>query len=271
LRRIAVAIVGTLLVAGCGVPADSGFEAIEPEDIPFGADDTTTTTTTTTTVPDSTTAPSTPTGSTSLETTTTVVDTEPVELFFVTGSSIDPRLTSITRALSRPASLIQVTAALEEGPPPDIGAGLRSVVPDGLVTRVTERGGIAEIELDDEVFNEVAGGDQDSLVAQLVLTLGNRPGVGQVLFTREGEPFLIRVPSRGNILSDQPVAADDFESLLLDAVIPPPTSPTTTSIDEPPPEPTGPPTTEETRRTTTTTTATTTTTTTTRPPRPRSG
>ena len=81
------------------------------------------------------------------------------------------------------------------------------------------------------MFSEVADSDQDSLVAQLVLTLGNRPGVGQVLFTRDGEPFLVRVPSRGNILSSSPVAADDFESLLLDAVNPPPTS-TATSIAE---------------------------------------
>ena len=97
------------------------------------------------------------------------------------------------------------------------------MVPDDLVISVVEDGGVAVVEFDDEAFGEVANSDQDALIAQLVFTLGQRPGVGQVQFMRGGEPFLVRVPSRGNILSDDPVAADDFEALLTDAVNPPPT------------------------------------------------
>jgi spore germination protein GerM len=246
-------------ISACGVPDSSDFEPIRSEDIPFGLDDTTTTASTTT-VPD--TNPSSNTqahdGVTSVETTTTVVDTEPVELYFVTESSFDPRLTSVTRALSRPAGLSQVIAALEEGPPDDTGTGLKTLVPDGLVTAVREEFGVAVVEFDDEVFSEVPDSEQDPLIAQLVLTMGSRPGVGQVQFLKDGENLFVRVPSRGNALSALPVAADDFVSLLSDATNPPPTSsePSAPTTETPPPtsgEATST-TTRPPRRTTTTTT-----------------
>jgi spore germination protein GerM len=258
---IVLAIVAGFAVAisACGVPDSSDFEPIQAEDIPFGLDDTTTTATTTT-VPD--TQPSSNTqahdGVTSVETTTTVVDTEPVELYFVT-ESFDPRLTSVTRALSRPAGLSQVIAALQEGPPDDIGTGLKTLVPAGLVTAVREEFGVAVVEFDDEFFSEVPDSEQDALIAQLVLTMGSRPGVGQVQFLKDGENLFVRVPSRGNALSALPVAADDFVSLLSDATNPPPTSsePSAPTAETPPPTTSGEATSTTTRpprRTTTTTT-----------------
>ena len=122
-----------------------------------------------------------------------------------------------------------------------------------------EEFGVAVVEFDDEFFSEVPDSEQDALIAQLVLTLGSRPGVGQVQFVKDGENLFVRVPSRGNTLSALPVAADDFVSLLSDATNPPPTSsePSAPTTETPPPTTPGDATSTTTRpprRTTTTTT-----------------
>jgi hypothetical protein len=90
-------------------------------------------------------------------------------------------------------------------------------VPVGLIRNVPDSvTGVATVDLVGEVFEDIPGGvEQRRAVAQIVLTLTQRPGVGQVSFTLDGEP--LQVPKLGNVLSDpgEPVARIDYVSLLV--------------------------------------------------------
>ncbi|CAN5832110.1 hypothetical protein BH20ACT4_BH20ACT4_01300 [soil metagenome] len=222
-RRLAIIAAGVALAAAgagaCGVTRESDFQPFGPDE-PFGVSTTTTTTTTTTTVATTTTtvpeAPATVTTAavTGPITSTTLVATEPVQLYFV----VDTALTNVSRELARPASLRQVVAALEEGPPSGApGTGLRSLILPDLITSVIERDGQAHVDLNTEVLSEIDTTDQRLAVAQLVLTLGVRPGVGQVAFSSDGDPLAVPVPSRGNLLSEpgEALSRDDFALALI--------------------------------------------------------
>jgi spore germination protein GerM len=225
--RLAV-LAGAVLAlgAGCGVGGGGDLQQIGSEDL-FGLDQTTTstTTTTTTTVPIDTAATGT---STTIAATTSPVATEPVELYFVAGSVLD----SVSQDLSRGISPDEVMIALESGPPPpEVGIGLTSELPIGLTRRVSESGtGVATVDLVGELFEDIEGGvEQRRAIAQIVLTLTRRPGIGQVRFTLDGVP--LPVPKLGNVLSEpgEPVARLDYESLLDQADVIPTEPPTTSS------------------------------------------
>lgn len=228
-RRLLVTVGATAVVAAaagaCGVPRESDFDPFGPDE-PFGVS---TTTTTSTTVP--TTSPGAPETVTAATvtgpvTTSTLVATEPVQLYFV----VDTALTNVSRELARPASLNQVVAALEEGPPTGTpGAGLVSLITPDLITNVVEGDGQARVDLNTEVLSEIDTTDQRLVVAQLVLTLGVRPGVGQVSFSSDGDPLAVPVPSRGNLLSEpgEPLSRDDFAPLLISSPPGPGSAPTT--------------------------------------------
>ena len=213
-RLIALAIAGErpcAVAAACGVGGDGELQQIGSDDL-AGLDQTTTsTTTTTTTVAPTATVPEGTT--TTIGATTSTIATEPVELYFVTGSVLE----SVSQELTRGVSLSRVLTALESGPPPpDVGIGLTSDLPIGLTRSVTESGtGVATVDLVGDLFEDIPGGvEQRRAIAQIVLTLTMRPGIGQVRFTLDGEP--LAVPKLGNVLSDpgEPVARIDYESLL---------------------------------------------------------
>lgn len=221
-RRVfmVVAIAGLVAVAAgsCGVPRESDFQPFGP-DQPFGVSTTTTSSSTTTTTSVPTTVievdetVTTATGTSTSSTSSTLVATEPVQLYFV----VDTALTDVSRELARPASLRQVVAALEEGPPTGTpGAGLQSLIVSDLITNVVESDGQARVDLHTEVLSDIDTTDQRLVIAQLVLTLGVRPGVGQVSFSSDGDPLAVPVPSRGNLLSEpgEPLSRDDFAPLL---------------------------------------------------------
>jgi hypothetical protein len=206
-RRVtAMAAVSGLaaLVAGCGVPQSSGFEPIE-RPIQFELDQTTTTTTSST-VPVTVDATST----TVLETTSTI-STEDVVIYFVAGSQIS----SVTIALTSPATPSQVLAKLLEGPPSgDIGTGLRSTIPPGSLITVTRASGVGVIDLPADIFDQMPGRDQRLFFAQLVLTIGRLGGIGPVQFTRAGAPASV---IRGDGTTTEPgdaVTVDDYAMLL---------------------------------------------------------
>jgi len=201
MRRVALQMAGIgLLVASCGVVGDGKVDSVTP---PFGLDDTAvpTTAATTTTAP-STTLPG-------FDTTTTLVQTEAVRLYFVTGS----QLLYVERALAAPAALPQIVAALQEGPPPgDLGAGLRSALPAAVINVNDTNAGIAAVELPEAFFDGIQALDQRLVVGQLVLTLTDSRGIGQVQFN-------LAVPkASGEVVpAGGPLARSDFASLLVNA------------------------------------------------------
>jgi spore germination protein GerM len=216
---VAVAV-ATILTSACGVGGNGDLQQIGTDDL-VGLDQTTTSTTTTTSTvaPTATMQQGT---TTTIGVTTSTVDTEPVELYFVAGGALE----SVSQPLTRGVSLFRVLTALESGPPPpEVGIGLTSDVPIGLTRIVTESGtGVATVDLVADVFEDIPGGvEQRRAIAQIVLTMTMRPGIGQVRFTLDGEP--LQVPKLDNVLSDpgEPVARIDYESLLDQSEVPPST------------------------------------------------
>jgi spore germination protein GerM len=206
------------LVVACGVPESSDVRPIDPADVPFGLNETTTTTTTTTLaptttrpLPETTVADATTTTTAALESTTTVAPVEPVTLFFLTGREVVPT----QRSLLSPATPPQVLAALASGPPTgDEAAGLRTALPADMEMLVQVEAGVATVDLPPTFIEDVPGSEQRLAIAQIVLTLTRRGGVGQVRFTLGGEPQ--QVPrGQGDITSPGgAVSCDDYENLL---------------------------------------------------------
>ncbi len=234
MRRLIVFALGATalsVVAACGIGGDGELQQIGSDDL-AGLDQTTTSTTTTTVIPTTVAlTASRPVGSSTSTTgaTTSTIATEPVELYFVAGGVLE----SVSQDLTRGVSLGRVLTALESGPPPpDVGVGLTSDLPIGLTRGVTELGtGVATVDLVGELFEDIPGGvEQRRAIAQIVLTLTMRPGIGQVSFTLDGEP--LSVPKLGNVLSDpgEPVARNDYESLLDQADVFATDPPTTTTM-----------------------------------------
>jgi hypothetical protein len=219
----------------CGVPGGGPFNAIEDEDIPFGLGEPTTTTVVTTTtsttiVPNTTVGP-----------TTSTIPTEPVTLYFLAGE----QLVSIELALVRPASLPQVMAALEQGPPRGPAApGLRSALRTDATNSVRESGGVATVDLAPNLFEALPLTDQRLAIAQIVLTLTKQRGIGQVRFTQNDEPIAVPLGSGEFTEPGQAVSHSDYAELLDDSpppitttTEPPTTTSTTSTTTTMPPEP----------------------------------
>ena len=199
-RIVLLASAFGMAAAACSVVDDTAVDPISP---PFGLSDTaltTTTAATTTTLEVST--------SLGPDTTEPAVQSEQVRLYFIASG----QLTYVVSQLPTPVTLAQLVAALQAGPPTgDLGAGLRSAVPGLLEIRVTTDGsGIAEVELPDGFFDAMTVGDQRLVVAQVVLTLTDSRGIGQVTFDRD-----VPKPSGEFTPAGEPLAYRDFQSLLV--------------------------------------------------------
>ncbi|CAN5419178.1 hypothetical protein BH10ACT2_BH10ACT2_11910 [soil metagenome] len=201
-RRLAIlCAVFTVVAVACSVVDDGKVERIQPQ---FGLDNTLPSSTL-----GSTTTTQLATTTTGLETTTTQVqiDLEPVRLYFVASGQLTPA----SRPLASPVTLNQVVAALQLGPPDDdSGAGLRTIVPNNVEIRVsTDGSGVARIILPEGFFDLVpVANDQRLVIAQLVLTITQRPGVGQVTFNQA-------VPLPGGQVrpAGQQLTFSDYQSL----------------------------------------------------------
>lgn len=193
------------IVAACGVPESSSNRPLDLDAIPqiFSATTTTTPPTTTSTPSESTTTPP--------ESTSSTVPVEQVTMFFVAGNQVVP----ISRLLLSPAAPPQVLAALVEGlPEGDVAAGLRSAIPFGLATTVTVERGSATVDLPDAFVIGLPGAEQRLAVAQIVLTLTRRAGIGQVVFTSGNRPQAVP-RGRGDLTRPgELVACDDYSNLL---------------------------------------------------------
>jgi hypothetical protein len=197
----ALVVAGALLVASCGVPRSSSFEAFDDEN-ELGFGQTTSTSTTSTTVP----SPTSTVGAT-----TTTIDTESVTLYFLVGT----HLSSVSIALARPATPLQVVSALAAGPPAGpVGPGLRSALPFRAELGVeSTRGGVI-VSVPEGFFGSIQPADQRLAVAQIVLTLTERGGVGTVQFQQGSMPIVVPKGSGVSTAPGEAVYRDDYLNLL---------------------------------------------------------
>lgn len=202
-----------VVAVSCGVPTgDATFEDIDG-DVLGGLNDTTTTTTTTTMPATTTTIPQVP--DSAVESTTTVPVTEPpppaamVTVYFISRGLLSPA----TYEVDPSYGLNELVVLLEAGPPDDsVGQRLQSFVEPGLIVGTpTSESGVILVELDGDVFDEVAQRNQREALAQIVVTLlQNTPAVGQVTFTIDDT--IILIPTDGG--SREAASVDDFSILL---------------------------------------------------------
>ena len=229
MKRVVVLTVAMVMLAvACGLPSDGDFRPIAREEDGFGLSETSTTSTTTTVAPTTTIDETT---STVQETTTTIA-TEQVGIYFPTGR----QLTSISAAMPARPSLTQVMAKILEGPlSGELGIGLRSVLPEDADITVTSAAGVATVDLPAGIFDSLDSTDQRLLFGQIVLTItGCCPGVGQVVFTLDGEPTRVFRGDGSATAPGERVSSDDY--VVLRTGIGEPIETTTTP---PPPAPAG--------------------------------
>ena len=197
--RLSIWLVAVL--TSCAVPSSGSYQKVSSADIPFGLDaPQTTIPQTTTTVPDSTSTESLP-----------IAVSEPIDLFFISNS----RIIKVQRNVASPANPSQALSSLVEGPStsPEF-VGLRTALPTTFTAKVDVTRGVAQVDATRAFLNSLSGLDQKLAIAQIVLTLTSRPGVGQVLFSVEGK--FISVPrGRGDsVASGIAVTFDDYASLV---------------------------------------------------------
>ena len=219
MRGRSVVLTSVLLLAvpmvavACGVVGPGTVEHINPpavlsQTIP------------TTTLPPTTDAATSTSGQ---QTTTTQVQTEQVRLYFIASGQLNPA----SAALAAPASLTQIMAALQGGPPQgDAGQGLRTALPP-VITAADEikvannNKGVAVVELPKRFFDNIAVADQRLVIAQIVLTLTDSRGIGQVEFNQT-----VPRASGESVAAGSPLSRADFVSLT-DAGTPATTTTTT--------------------------------------------
>ena len=189
------------VLSSCAVPSSGSYQQVSSADIPFGLDaPQTTIPQTTTTVSDLTSTESLP-----------IAVSEPIDLFFISNS----RIIKVQRNVASPANPSQALSSLVEGPStsPEF-VGLRTALPTTFTAKVDVTRGVAQVDATRAFLNSLSGLDQKLAIAQIVLTLTSRPGVGQVLFSVEGK--FISVPrGRGDsVASGIAVTFDDYASLV---------------------------------------------------------
>ena len=189
-----VVFICVLALSACGLRTQDSAVAIDK--VPFDLAVTTTSSTTSSTVapPASINAPS-----------------ETVSLYFVAANKLIPTL----RDLAVETSLQQVLDELVKGlPQASFVSLLRSALPQGLRASVEVTRGLAVVDTDASLLAVSASIDQRLAIAQIVLTLTSRPGVGQVLFTVDGQPQAVPRGAGDLAKANQPVAYEDYVSLL---------------------------------------------------------
>lgn len=218
-------------IAACGVPTGSeSFERIPDEELGRLAEPSTLPPTTTT-MPPTTLPPPTSAPESTVAPTTTVstVDEESVTIYFL----IRGALIGFPQNVVAPTSEPIVRNVLEAGPPDDTTPRLTSEIDPGLIVGATENGGVMTVDLRGEIFDRIPSFREDVAIAQIVMTYTfNLRGVGQILFTIDGEPLPVRRGGSG-ILTRDPVSFDDYAELLADQPTPVVPDTTTTTSTEP--------------------------------------
>jgi len=122
------------------------------------------------------------------------------------------RLVRTRRSLPPPITPTSLLRALRLGPTElEATAGIRTALPeDEAASSVRLTGGLATVDLTD-AFIELPTGDQVLALAQIVYTFTERPGVGQVQFTLDGDAA--EIPRPDGTLTSAPVSRDDYAAL----------------------------------------------------------
>ncbi|MFM8810624.1 MAG: GerMN domain-containing protein [Actinomycetota bacterium] len=182
--------------ASCAIPAGGDFQAIPDSEVPYelSSPRTTLAPTAVTTIPGSDTS------------------TEAIDAYFISNS----RVLKIVRLVAAPAGPDQALATLSalDTQDPTL-AGLRTAIPKTFSATVSVERGVASVDSTRGLLDTLSPLDQRLAVAQIVLTLTSRPGIGQVLFSVDGVPT--GVPrGRGDLAGPlTPVTFDDYSSLVV--------------------------------------------------------
>ena len=182
--------------ASCAIPAGGDFQAIPDSEVPYelSSPRTTLAPCAVTTLPGSDTS------------------TEAVDAYFISNS----RVLKIVRLVAAPAGPDQALATLSALDTQDPAlAGLRTAIPKTFSATVSVERGVASVDSTRGLLDTLSPLDQRLAVAQIVLTLTSRPGIGQVLFSVDGVPT--GVPrGRGDLAGPlTPVTFDDYSSLVV--------------------------------------------------------
>jgi hypothetical protein len=144
---------------------------------------------------------------------TTSVGDEPVVIYLLANEVLVPATRLVPEGDVR-----TVLGLLEDGvTESEATEGLSSPLDDGddvaLVADASLSRGVATVDLS-RAFEQLDGSSQLLAIAQIVLTLTNRPGIGQVSFRLEGTP--IDVPRGDGTTTGEPVTRGDYRTLLDD-------------------------------------------------------
>ena len=194
-------VVAAATIVGCGVPEEGRFVALERSEIPEVL--------VATSIP----APTTTAASDSAVVTTTVAEIlyDNVELYFVSAN----RVVRSERLIVSPATPTQVLDTLLAGlDSATESAGLRSALPRGLTATIEVRRGVARISSTSPFLSELEPLDQRLAIAQIVLTLTRRPGIGQVLFNVDGSDIPVPRGAGDLTAAGAAVTFDDYLSVL---------------------------------------------------------
>lgn len=189
-RLVAIVVLVVVVVLGaCGIPTDDGPRATRAEDVPFGLLD----------QPSSTTS-----------STLATPDTVAVRLCLLRA---DGTMAAVSRDLPDGSALADVVRALGDAPSEaEQSLGLSTALgDDAVVHSVQLDAGVATVDLGDEV---VAGSARNQLdvVAQVVCTLTQQPGVGQVRFLVDGEG--VEVARGDGSTTSEPLSRADYATLV---------------------------------------------------------
>ena len=202
--RRSLAVIAVLLVAAaCSVVDDGKVSRIDP---PGGLDDTLpSTTSSASTIPK--------TSTTGINTSTTLLQTEPAVLYFIASGQLVP----VTVPIPSPVRLRVIMATLQAGPTTE-AFGLRTALPaDAEIGVDTDGSGVATVDLPDDFFDieKVSLNDQRLVIAQIVLTLTTSRGIGQVIFDQR-----VTKPLGESVPAGEPLTYRDYEALTSSSPLP---------------------------------------------------
>ena len=198
---VAIAL-SVALLSACGPSADRSARIVT--DVPFGLDQTTTTSTTTP-------APTTTNPEAEL--------TNQISLYFVSTN----RLVSVLQNVKQDSTVQDaIDSLLDLRPEREENSYSRSAIPKNLSLTVEVTRGLAVVDANKSLLEIVTTLEQRLAIGQIVLTLTSLPGIGQVLFTVDGIPQSVPRGAGDTAKANQPVAFDDYASLLLSSAPPSP-------------------------------------------------
>jgi spore germination protein GerM len=122
----------------------------------------------------------------------------------------------VQRSVTSPVDATSTLASLTEGllDDPQLAA-LRTAIPSSLQANVDVDRGVATVNATRAFLNSLSAVDQRLAIAQIVLTLTSRPGIGQVVFSVDQQTIVVP-RGRGDLSSaGDPVTFDDYKNLIV--------------------------------------------------------